>query len=92
MNYMESGLKIMKKISEIINEWDRIDLFPLAPIDEYTREIEMVEKIFSITPNITPEKLGTEIHNIFVRRFGEDVFTKNLRECDAIAIKIINNL
>ena len=52
----------------------------------------MVEKIFSITPNITPEKLGTEIHNIFVRRFGEDVFTKNLRECDAIAIKIINNL
>ena len=82
----------MEKISDIINDWDPIDLFPLAPSDEYSREIEMIKKIFSIIPNITPEKLGTEIHNIFVRRFGEDVFTRNLSESNSIALKIINSL
>lgn len=30
------------KIMSIINEWDPIDLFPMAPINEYDSEIEKI--------------------------------------------------
>lgn len=79
----------MKSIDGIINEWDPIDLFPLAPLDEYIREIEMIEKTLSISSKITEEQLAVEVHSIFVKRFGNDVFIKDLRECKGIAVKIL---
>lgn len=79
----------MENIEGIINEWDPIDLFPLAPIDEYKLEIEMIKKMISISPKITVEQLAVEVHNIFERRFGNDVFMKDLTECNDIAVLIL---
>jgi len=42
---------LMKEIiTEIINEWDPIDLFPFAPQDEYKKEIDF-NKCFSVIWN-----------------------------------------
>lgn len=82
----------MENIQSIINEWDPIDLFPLAPIDEYKGEIEMIKKTISKCPQITIEQLAVEIHNIFERRFGNDVFMKDITECKVIAVNILKLL
>ena len=33
---------MMEKITEIINEWDPIELFPMAPKDEYIEEVKLI--------------------------------------------------
>ncbi len=34
--------KIMEKLLDIINEWDPIGLFPMAPKDEYMNEAKKI--------------------------------------------------
>jgi hypothetical protein len=86
---MESRCKM---ICDTINEWDPIDLFPYAPSDEYEEEIELLEDFLQRHTNASVDVLAEEIYKIFVQRFGNDVFNKNMAECRLIATKILKNL
>jgi len=79
-------------IMTIINDWDPIELFPMAPADEYISEIEKIQEVLKLNNYITIEQLASEINNIFLRTFGDDVYTKNLDECKKIASKINNKV
>lgn len=75
-------------IKDIINEWDPIDLFPYAPTDEYENEVHLLED-FVKSKEMSEEILGNEIHKIFEKRFGADVFKQNKSECSKVANRIL---
>ncbi|MDT2682809.1 MULTISPECIES: DUF1871 family protein [Enterococcus] len=76
------------KVEKIINEWDPIDLFPLAPKDEYSQEIKKIVNILKDKSSINEEKLANTLKMIFVESFGEDMFFRD-NESD-IAEKLLN--
>lgn len=78
-------------IKTIINEWDPIDLFPYAPEDEYEEEIRLLDDFIRVNDPNT-EMLTNEIHRVFQKRFGADVFKLNKSECNDIAEKILKHL
>lgn len=80
------------KIMSIINEWDPIDLFPMAPINEYDSEIEKILFFLKSKKNITISQLQLEINKIFISSFGNDIYKSSLEECKTIAIKILNEI
>lgn len=79
-----------KKIIEIINEWDPIEFFPMAPQDEYFGEILRIEEILLCNAKISVEELATKINEIFINSFGMDVYNKSLDDCIQVAKKILN--
>jgi len=76
------------RIEFVINDWDPIDLLTHSPRDEYQYEIEKIIELFAKTNS--PDVLGKGIFEIFIKSFGENVFTKSLDECIAIA-QLINS-
>ncbi len=85
---MESRKIMYDKVEKIINEWDPIDLFPLAPKDEYSQEIKKIVNILKDKSSINEEKLANTLKMIFVESFGEDMFFRD-NESD-IAEKLLN--
>lgn len=83
---------MIAKITKIINEWDPIDLFPMAPEDEYVREIELLNKIIHGNTEISVEDLVVEIHQLFTKRFGSDVYLREQKECLKVADEILKSL
>lgn len=81
----------MDKIQEIINEWDPIGLFPMAPKDEYMGEITEIYQYLNANKNVTEEKLAEKINEIFLIWFDDD-FVEDTKKCLDIAKQIINNL
>jgi len=79
-----------KRIKEIINEWDPIELFPMAPKDEYSAEVLRIEETLLSNANITEEELAQIINGVFTNSFGRDVFTKSMDDCFQVAKKILN--
>lgn len=75
------------KVAKIINEWDPIDLFPFSPRDEYEVEIELISELSE--KSIDLESLANNIYAIFIKRFGDDVFTRSYDECYTIAKEIL---
>lgn len=73
-------------IEKIINEWDPISLFPLAPADEYHYEINLVRQAVSCCLNAN--ELGDELFRIFSNSFG-DLFVKTKQECFNIANELL---
>ncbi|EAE1296797.1 DUF1871 family protein, partial [Listeria monocytogenes] len=61
-----------EKVEKIINDWDPIELFPLAPKDEYSQEINKIISIVQENPNIDMNVLGKGIRKIFIDSFGEN--------------------
>ncbi|EGP9858132.1 DUF1871 family protein, partial [Listeria monocytogenes] len=59
-----------EKVEKIINDWDPIELFPLAPKDEYSQEINKIISIVQENPNIDMNVLGKGIRKIFIDSFG----------------------
>ncbi len=83
----------MISIKEIIDKWDPIDLLPYAPNDEYDSECKMIQGfIDGCEELINIEILGALIKDVFEKRFGVDVFKKDLNECKKIASNIIKEL
>jgi hypothetical protein len=80
----------MKKIEEIINEWDPIGLFPLAPKDEYKFEIEEIYNYLMKHNHPEEDELAAYIKMVFTKSFDADIFDNPLEECVKIAGKIIN--
>jgi hypothetical protein len=74
-------------VSQIINEWDPIDLLSHAPTDEYEIEIKLI--IDSLEKSRTTDELANNIYEIFSKRFGTDVFTKQYQECIEVAKKLL---
>ena len=64
----------MDRIEQIINEWDPIGLFPMAPKDEYVEEEKKIVEYIEKWPNITEKKLADRINEIFIEAFGKDVY------------------
>jgi len=90
-NYLVNRRDLMKEIiTEIINEWDPIDLFPFAPQDEYKKEIDNIIKLINGTKDI--DDISNGIYTIFSESFGDDVLKKNLNDCISIAALIIKRL
>lgn len=56
----------MEFIKDIINEWDPIGLFPMAPKDEYEDEINQITMML--------QDRDLSIEKIFTKSFGEDLF------------------
>ena len=79
-----------KKIIEIINEWDPVELFPMAPQDEYFEEILRIEEIILRNEKITVEGLAAKINEIFTNSFGIDVYKKSVDDCIQVAKRILN--
>ena len=80
-------------IKNIIDKWDPIDLFPCAPNDEYNVEIKLIESyIDENIKGLNQESLGVQIKAIFEKRFGADVFKKEIEDCIEIASEIIQRL
>lgn len=77
-----------KDLGKIINKWDPVDLFPMAPEDEYKQEISDLVDICEENVEISEIELSKVIKMIFENRFGKEViFKKNELE---IAKKIIS--
>lgn len=76
----------MNRIMKIINDWDPIDLFPMAPKNEYDIEIN---DIISDNPNISTEELAQNIDIIFLRWFN-GIYESDLISCRKVAEKILN--
>ena len=74
-----------KKILNVINRWDPLELFPIAPEDEYCEEIKKIQKYIENSNELSTEKLAVKINEIFIQSFGEDDFSKSLEECRAVA-------
>lgn len=48
----------MDKILLIVNKWDPIGFFPMAPNDEYINEIRKIYEYLNVSKNVTEEKLA----------------------------------
>ena len=81
----------MKNISELINEWDPIELFPYAPKDEYISEIKEIEKFVMDNKNISVTELAKVIDNIFCRSFGEGTYESNPNNSMKVAERILSD-
>ena len=82
----------MDKLFLIINEWDPIGFFPLAPKDEYAGEIKKIREYLNTNQDITEEKLTKKINEIFLMSFGSDVYAEDTVGCLNVAKNIISNL
>ena len=83
----------MKEIMNVVNDWDPIEFFPLAPEDEYINEIRKIEEFLKDNSSLNAETLAKRINEIFKNSFGDDVYFEDMDACVVIAHKIleINN-
>ncbi len=81
-----------KKIFMVINDWDPVCMFPLAPKDEYIREIELIEKYLNNNSKVTVDEFAFAIYKIFLKYFGAELFKKSIVDCREVASKILSSL
>ena len=79
----------MKEIMNLINAWDPIGFFPLAPKDEYINEIRKIEMYLHDNTSLNTEILAKRINDIFKKSFGDDVYIENMNACKVVAQKIL---
>ena len=79
----------MNKLLEIINDWDPLDFFPLAPKDEYAGEAQKIYEYIRGNHNLQVEHLATVINKIFVAAFGADAYEENMEKCTEVARRIL---
>ena len=70
----------MELIRNIINEWDPICLFPMAPENEYEDEIVQIYNLLS-EEYLSIEGIEESIEKIFTKSFGEDLFYSFTSKC-----------
>lgn len=81
----------MNKILMVVNEWDPIGFFPMAPKDEYIDEIKKIYKYLNENQNVTEEKLAKKINEIFIQSFGSDIYIEDIEGCLKVAKGIISS-
>lgn len=70
----------MNQIIEIVNLWDPIGLFPMAPKDEYEAECKEIYRFLENNKKIKEKELAEKINDIFSKRFGVDVYNSKARK------------
>lgn len=60
-----------KQMKILLNVWDLVKLFPLAPIDEYNIEIKNVINQISEQDNISSQTISKIIYLIYNKSFGD---------------------
>lgn len=80
----------MNKIAQIINEWDPLGFFPMAPSDEYSSEITQIFEYISQNKNLQIRQLAQVIDEIFLASFGQEIYKADLNQCEEVARKILN--
>jgi len=80
----------MKEIMNLINEWDPVKLFPMAPKDEYIYEVKKIESCLNNNNTLDTKKFAKMINDIFRESFGNDVYNVNMNDCVTIAQKILD--
>ena len=80
----------IESVREIINDWDPIGLFPMAPDDEYEDEIKKIYEYILDNTDIGKKELATFISNTFIELFGIDSFTASDIDCLSIAEQILD--
>ncbi len=78
----------IEHIMEFINQWDPINLFPGAPSDEYSKEIEQIFVVVNSNQNLSKCELAKQIEKIFINTFGDEAFKNKKQDCLRIASKI----
>ncbi|MCH5259570.1 MAG: DUF1871 family protein [Lachnospiraceae bacterium] len=81
----------MNKIAKIINDWDPIGFFPMAPKNEYANEIEKIYSFISSHPETHIQLLAEEINKIFLEAFERDIYNADMIQCTQIATQILNS-
>lgn len=77
-------------IRTLLDIWDPLMLFPLAPDDEYENEVEKVCEYMNLD-DTTVEDLGAHIYYVYKNAFGS-TFNYSQNDCNWIAKKIIHIL
>ncbi len=77
-------------IKTVLDVWDPLMLFPLAPDDEYNRETEKIIKYINHS-EIAVENLSEYIYDVYKSSFGSHFDYLN-SDCIWIARKIMNIL
>lgn len=80
----------INKIIIVVNEWDPIGFFPMAPKDEYINEIKKIIEYLNKDQDVSEEKLSKKINEIFIRSFGSDVYVEDIDGCLKVAKGILN--
>lgn len=80
----------MDKITQIINEWDPLGFFPMAPLDEYSEEICRIYGYMNSHEGICVEQLAIAINEIFVSSFGREIYEEDIKHCEEIARMILS--
>ena len=83
---------MMNNITEIINKWDPIGFFPMAPKDEYINEINKIYKYILSNQVTEVDSLAITINDIFLESFGENVYEQDMEQCMAVASKILSEI
>ena len=78
---------MIKKINAIVDEWDPIGLFPFAPKDEYLDESQEIYNAYK--SGMDAKELAYIIHQVFLKSFGTNTFTKSIGDCKKIANEIV---
>lgn len=79
----------MDKIVQIINEWDPLGFFPMAPSDEYNEEICQIYEYLNDNVKVRAEELAIAINEIFVSAFGSDIYKEDMSRCEEVAKMIL---
>lgn len=82
---------MVEKITKIINAWDPIGFFPMAPIDEYVNEIKKIYEYVHSNQKLQIRTLAETINRIFVETFGADVYEEDLEQCILVAERILES-
>jgi hypothetical protein len=77
----------MEKIDALVYEWDPLGLSGLAPKEEYVKESQLIMRDAQSAENAN--RLGEQIFNIFVDRFGQSGFSKSREDCVMLAKAIL---
>jgi hypothetical protein len=83
---------MLKEIMEIINEWDPIGFFPMAPKDEYANEVKKIHDYIDFAQNVKIEILAKKINDIFLESFGADVYDEDIEQCTLIAKELLKGI
>ncbi len=81
----------MDLVTSIINEWDPIGFFPMAPQDEYSNEIKKIYDLVFNEQELQVYSLAQAINKIFVETFGRDVYEEDMAQCVIVAKKILED-
>lgn len=83
---------MMDFITRIINEWDPVGFFPMAPKDEYINEITKIYR-YILSDHVTEvDLLAKTINSIFIETFGRNVYHQDMEQCMSVASKILSEI